>query len=291
MRSAYKRLPTTRSKQLSSVVRTNSRDDKKDKSNCNTILLYQRDPERNTLTRASFFVSSLNSLYWLWYVADFVPAVNSSPVNNFHIDPIYGFGGLGLSVLIQSAFTVYPLSLVSKIALREPNSSLNSNSSSVQQKNSVPKLRREILVWKYALPLLEPSSKPLIFPVGDITIDRTSDNTRMILEELEGDIGRFEGFLGLKRVSKRENKTGQQWNSYLTINLPLLLDIRNPSDVCNSDLILQALLSEAFKHHRKKDIGGEQYGEEIVTKNHNKLNQERRKYQQKKGYRRRNRRR
>ena len=31
-----------------------------------TIILYERDSSRNSLPRASFLVSSLNSIYWIW---------------------------------------------------------------------------------------------------------------------------------------------------------------------------------------------------------------------------------
>mmetsp|Transcript_22002 Transcript_22002/g.61191 ORF Transcript_22002/g.61191 Transcript_22002/m.61191 type:complete len:244 (+) Transcript_22002:117-848(+) len=91
---------------------------KRDDNGSSVEILYQRDPRRNGLPKASFLVSSMNSMYWLWYVFDFIPAVNASPIEDLHVDPIYGFGGLGLSILIQSVFTFYPLSLVSKIGYR-----------------------------------------------------------------------------------------------------------------------------------------------------------------------------
>eukprot|EP00980_Cylindrotheca_fusiformis_P031269 scaffold26101_cov113-Cylindrotheca_fusiformis.AAC.1 len=71
------------------------------------ILLYQRNPERNVLPRAAFGFSIFNSTYWLWYVLDFIPAVNNtttaaaasssaSAADLYYIHPAVGLGGLAL---------------------------------------------------------------------------------------------------------------------------------------------------------------------------------------------------
>ncbi len=272
-----KRFPgTLYRRELSSHVPANTSDDangnKKDDDNL--TLLYQRDLERNALPRTSFLVSSLNSMYWIWYVIDFVPAVNASPIESFHIDPVYGFGGLGLSLLIQTAFTLYPLSLVSKIAHR--NSDSETNSDSGDGRGKIISSPQEILVWKHTLPLLKPSSKPLVFPVGGISLDRTSENTRIILEDLGGNIRNFEGFLGLKKVSK-ENKA-----SSLTAYFPLLVDIRKPSEVCDSESMIQVLLSGGAKTHNKK---GSQKRQSAEESSQGKFHQKRPKYNKKKRHR------
>jgi len=280
-------------------------------------MLYRRDASRNALPKASFLVSSLNSAYWLWYVFDFIPAVNASPIEELHADPIYGFGGLGLSLLIQSAFTLYPLSLVSKIGCRvsrgtspltstatsnlcgvntrttsgrgrERGRGRGQNQGKKNQNGTTPQTttqeQRDIVVWKHTLPFLHTSSKPLIIPVGGITMDKTSDDTRKILEELGGDVGKFEGHLGLTRISEKERKTkpsnsNSNINSNininsggLTINFPLLVEIRSPSEVCNSEMMLQTLLSGKFKDHargesksREGSVGrhGHLHGDEV----------------------------
>ena len=235
-----KRLPgTLYRRQLSSLVPPNENADGKTDDG-NLTLLYQRDEERNALPKTSFLVSSLNSMYWVWYVADFVPVVNASSVESFHIDPIYGYGGLGLSILIQTAFTLYPLSLVSKIALSPTISNTDSGDG---KKTSAPP--QEIRVWKHTLPLLRTSSKPLVFPVGSISLDRTSENTRIILEDLGGNIGNFEGFLGLKKVKETKQTS-------LASYFPLLVDIRKPSEVCDSESMVQILLSGGNNRHSHK---------------------------------------
>ena len=214
-------------------------------------------------------------MYWVWYVTDFVPAVNASPIESFHIDPIYGFGGLGLSLLIQTAFTLYPLSLVSKIAYRNSDSRSKSDSGDGRGKN-ISSSPQEILVWKHTLPLLQPSSKPLVFPVGGISLDRTSENTRIILEDLGGNIENFEGFLGLKKVSKETKE------SSLTAYFPLLVDIRKPSEVCDSESMIQVLLSGGTKIHNKKGSSKRQSTEESSQ---GKFYQKRPKYHKKKRHR------
>lgn len=285
-RIVRKRLPTIISQQLSSLAPTKDNNTDKKDNDDNTTLLYQRNSNRNALPRASFLVSSLNSIYWVWYVIDFVPAVNASPIEDLHIDPIFGFGGLGLSILIQSAFTLYPLSLVSKIAHRASpsTSSLKLNSASTQKtKKSDSQKEQEILVWKHTLPFLQTSLKPLTIPLGKITMDKASDDTRKILEDLGGDLGKYEGHLGLNRVSDKENK-----NSY-TINFPLLVEIRNSSEVYNSELMLQVLLSGKFKYHHKKGREGGQPGEESNAMDRNNFSQSKTKHEKKQGHRRKHR--
>jgi hypothetical protein len=288
-RNFCKRLPRTLSQQqLSSLVPpTNDHADKKGNDDSVTTLLYQRDPKRNTLPRSAFLVSSLNSIYWVWYVVDFVPALNASPIDNFHVDPIYGFGGLGLSILIQSAFTLYPLSLVSKIAYRAPASNFSSNSDdrlTKKKNNTTLQKQQQILLWKHTLPLLRTSSKPLIFPVGGITMDKTSETTRTILEDLGGNIGKFEGHLGLKKVSNKKMKNGDG-SSSLVAKFPLVVDIRNPSEVYDSELMLHSLLSRRIKHYNNNGIERSRSVEQSDTKDRNRFHQQRSKYQKTKRHR------
>jgi hypothetical protein len=246
------------------------------------------------LPKSAFLVSSLNSIYWIWYVVDFVPALNASPIENFHVDPIYGFGGLGLSILIQSAFTLYPLSLVSKIAYRAPPTAnhFGSNSSDdrltkkqKKKNNTALQKQQEILVWKHTLPLLQTSSKPLIFPVGGITMDKTSETTRTILEDLGGNIGKFEGHLGLKKVPNKnvKNDDGSSSSSFVA-KFPLVVDIRNPSEVYDSELMLHSLLSRRIKQYNDKGTERIRSADQS-EKDRNRFHQQKSKYQKKKRHR------
>ena len=221
----YRRLPRTLVRQLSSQDPTNETVDRNEDDD-GIRLLYERDEERNTLPKTSFIVSSVNSIYWVWYVVDFVPAINASPIESFHVNPTYAYGGLGLSILIQSAFALYPLSLVSKIGYRSTTPvSERSEDGRGNIKNAPPTGHDEILVWKHTLPFMRTSSEPLVFPVGGIGLDKTSDNTRIILEEHGGNFASFEGFLGLQKDKEPKGNTG------IAASLPLLLDIRKPSEV------------------------------------------------------------
>jgi hypothetical protein len=192
-------------------------DDSKDDGEESIVLLYQRDPGRNALPRSAFLVSSINSVYWLWYVFDFVPAVNGGPIQELHMDPAFAFAGLGLSVTIQSMFTLYPLSLVSKLGY-EPAT-------------------QRVWLWKHSLPWMKPSYAPLApIALGDITMDRTSSDTRKILVDLEGDVTKYRGHLGL---------------SVVTSSFPLLVEIQESKEVNNSQRFLEVLLDpQRLKHHR-----------------------------------------
>ncbi len=239
--NVYKRIPNTIVRQLSSQDPTNETIDRKEEGD-RIRLLYKRDEERNTLPKTSFLVSSVNSIYWIWYVVDFVPAINASPIESFHVNPTYAYGGLGLSILIQSAFALYPLSLVSKIGYRTTTpASERSDDGRGNTKSASPKGNDEILVWKHTLPFMRTSSEPLVFPVGGIGLDKTSESTRIILEDHGGNFANFEGFLGLQKEKEPKGNTG------IAANLPLLLDIRKPSEVFDSESMVHMLLAAGSK--------------------------------------------
>lgn len=181
------------------------------------ILLYQRNSERNVLPRAAFIASSVNSLYWIWYVFDFVPAVNSSPIAELHMDPAFGLFGLGLGLMIQSVFTLYPLSLVSKLEY-DPAT-------------------QHVRLWSHSLPMVRPSKAPNApIPLGDVVMDKASSDTTKILTDLEGMVEKFQGYLGVT-VGKSI--------------LPFLIEIRQPEEIHNSRLFLEVLLDpHRLKHQR-----------------------------------------
>ena len=91
-------------------------------------LLYHRSPSRSTTPRALFGVSTFNICYWLWYVADFTPAINSSALAKHAngqidqatlelllVDETIGFVGLGVSGIIWLGAFLYSKQLVSAI--------------------------------------------------------------------------------------------------------------------------------------------------------------------------------
>ncbi len=279
LRNIYRRIPKTIARQLSSQDPSNETIDRKDEDD-NVRLLYKRDEERNTLPKTSFLVSSVNSIYWVWYVVDFVPAINASPIESFHVNPTYAYGGLGLSILIQSAFALYPLSLVSKIGYRAAISTSEKSDDGRGKTKSAPSMGDdELLVWKHTLPLMRTSSEPLVFPMGSIGLDKTSENTRIILEDHGGNFANFEGFLGLQKVAGKEPKSNG-----IAANLPLLLDIRKPSEVRDSESMLHMLLAGGKKPNSSSGSPKRRSAETSTSnETHRKKSQPQRpKYQKKK---------
>ena len=275
-RKVSNKLLLTCNRQLSSRVPANENTNKEGKNDSFT-LLYKRNPDRNVFAKASLLISSLNTTYWIWYIVDFVPTVNSTIGN---IYPVWSYGCLGVSIFIQSAFTIYPLSLVSKISYRSTTSS--NAADRLSNKDNASQIRPELLVWRHTLPFLRISSKPLIFPVGSLAIDMNSKTTHTILEDLDGNIGNFEGHLALKRVSD-EKTGGEDSSSSITMKLPLIVDIQNQSEVYDSELMLYNLLPMRVKKQDDYIVDENSRGmNENDTKDRNKFHQMRSRHRKKK---------
>jgi hypothetical protein len=175
-------------------------------------ILYERNAERNTIPRAALGVSVFNTTYWTWYVWDFIPAVNASPIETLHINPTIGLFGVALGLMINSVTMLYPMMLVSKVAFSPADGG-------------------RLKVWKHDLPLIRPSSITYSeHELGDIFIDSSSGDARKIVNALDGDLTRFRGHLGISVIDKK---------------LPLLLEIRDEAEVKASNLLFQTLMN----HH------------------------------------------
>ena len=169
----------------------------------NLVSLYQRNSERNKLPRTAFGFSLLNTTYWLWYSLDFIPAVNASPIGDLHVNPSIGFGGVALGIFINLLTGIYPSSLISKLAF----------DTSTQQ----------FFVWKHDLPLIRESGEPLVYSLGSLKIDPSSAETQELLEKSS----LYQGHLGVSVGGKL---------------FPMLLEVREPSELLDPQLMLQALL-------------------------------------------------
>lgn len=173
------------------------------------VTLYTRNTERNLLPRTAFGMSALNTAYWMWYTLDFIPTVNASPIESIHIDPRVGWGALALGVAINSVTAFYPLSLVAKLEYLPTT--------------------QQLQVYRHRLPFLNPSPKPTVHNLGDLSMDPASRDTKQILDTVRGGISKYEGHLGL---IVRDS------------SLPLLLEIRESSqEIHNDEILLQALLN------------------------------------------------
>jgi hypothetical protein len=190
----------------------------KNDNNDDFMLMYHRNSSRNTAHRAFFGVSVFNTVYWLWYTLDFVPAVNASPIEDLHIDPAVGIGGFALGLMINSLTVLYPISSISRLSY-----------SPTQEKWRL---------WGHSLPLLGPSmGQPKEFPLGDLTTDRGSADTKKVLKN---GIEAFSGHLGIAVKGAK---------------FPYLMEIKEPTELPgDNELLLQALLNPGLLADSKKNL-------------------------------------
>ena len=183
--------------------------------------LYQRDPDRVKIPRAAFGVSFLNTCYWLWYSLDFIPAVNASPVEDLHIDPMIGYGALGLGIAINVMTALYPSLLVARLDYHE--------------------MENRVHLYRYKLPFVIQASTPTVYRLGEVKIDTSDADLKKILEEYNGDWSRFKGHLALK-VNGR--------------SLPLLMDVQNANEEVKNggeDLLQIMVRPKAFLASRSPE--------------------------------------
>jgi len=171
------------------------------------VVLYERGTGRDTIARSGLGFSTVHVMYWIWYSVDFVPAVNASPMEDLHIDPMISVAGLFISGVLQAIFMAYPTRLLSKLSWK-PES-------------------RQLLLYNYRLPFIRPSQTPKTVPVGQVIMDASSADTQKIVNVLGGDLTKFRGHIGIGKQ--------HQWPPYL-------LDIRAPTDVPEPEILLEALL-------------------------------------------------
>jgi hypothetical protein len=193
--------------------------------------LFERSTDNYLLLRTGVGFSSFHSLYWLWYVTDFIPAVNASPVSELHIDPTLGWAGLGFALSIQAVFLLYPKRLVSRLALRQrpwppPADADGERRVGINNNTSNNHREFELVILTHTLPLIRPSTRPsTVVPVGGVLLDPNSSELQTVLGECSGDLSEFRGVLGM----------GRGWPPYL-------LDVRESSNVPRPGALLSALL-------------------------------------------------
>jgi len=112
------------------------------------VVLFERKTNPSMrLMRSGLALSTFHTGYWIWYITDFVPMVNQAGMQELHIDPAVGYGGLFFALILNAAFAVYPKRLVSKLSYR-PQS-------------------QKIVVYTHRLPIVRPDPYPSAsFPVG-----------------------------------------------------------------------------------------------------------------------------
>lgn len=188
---------TTIKQKSSNNNRNNANDDDDDDD---YQVLYQRDLSRNRMPRILLNFSVINTTYWIWYVLDFIPAINSSSATELHVDPTVGIVGVAIGIGMTSMMILYPILSISQLSF------------------SYKKLQWK--VWKHDLPFISMSKYPIEYKLGTLTIDPSSADVKTIIQQHNGNIRDFQGHVGI-------TVKGHQ--------LPLLMEIQSPKNVPGSD--------------------------------------------------------
>jgi hypothetical protein len=189
------------------------------------LLLYIRNTNPSVaLLRSGFFCSTFHTAYWIWYVTDFMPLVNASPMEQLHIHTLWGYVGITMAVAINVIFIVYPKRFISKLVYRPT--------------------MNELVVFTYRLPWMHPGTYASgRFPVGDqatttskiperkstdyFRLDTTSGPGKKIVAA--GDLTSFRGHLIV----------GSQWPRYS-------MDMESKEDLVEPEMLLEILVRPEY---------------------------------------------
>lgn len=193
-------------------------------------LLYHRSPNRSTYPRAMLGFSSLNAIYWPWYVFDFTPAVNASAQTRFELgqidaetldllsmDTSIGYVGLGMAMLFWCGAVAYPTHLISAIwKLDDTEAEVDENEQSLAiSTHKLPFINEPSVLDKavfdpednqfkgkhrvaFTEAELEADSNIKFFSPGDVSI-RGDKESHDIIVKFDGDFGKKHGHLALQK--------------------------------------------------------------------------------------------
>ena len=172
-------------------------------------VLYERNSHRLALTRSAFGIACFHSCVWIGYNAYFFPMFEHSDliVNSFSFFPAFGYT---IAAIVQIIATGYPIRLVSRLVWKRNH--------------------RQLLLYRYTFPFIRENPEPVVFELGQIVINPLSTEAATILNDLQGDISKFEGHISLQQ-------TRQSFFS-----LPYLLDISESVDVREPQMLFDSLL-------------------------------------------------
>ena len=120
-------------------------------------------------------MASFHTAYWAWYVADFIPAVNSSINSDVHVDPSIGLLGLFVAASLNAGVVWYSKSLVTEIVLSLDNNDTN----------------HKVLIRTQSLPFLQPSNVATSHTLGTVLMDQNTVESKGVIES-----GTFDQALG-----------------------------------------------------------------------------------------------
>jgi hypothetical protein len=217
--------------------------DHEEDNDAEIVLFHNPVNASERLMRSGLLVSTIHTLYWIWYTVDFIPTVNQAAMQALHVSPVIGYAGIALAVGIQTAFLWYPYRLISKISYQPT--------------------RQKLLLYTHRIPLMRPNLLPSAsFPLGTklprnpntqqseqgldravsqsttvdpgrtarlFKLDSASPYAIYIVNELGGDLTRYRGHLTIGPALA-------PWSRYT-------LRIDAADQVVQPALLLQALLS------------------------------------------------
>jgi len=199
--------------------------------------------------RSGIAFSSFQTAYWLYYNTVFVPTVNASPMEQLHIDPTLGVAGMVFAIAIQAVFFVYPTRLVSKLEY----CAIGGGDDNKRRQQQDDELLR---IYTHTLPFVNPSDEPAaVLRVGQIRLDPSSTDTETILNDHGGDMAEFRGHVALGVSPDSPAKKIWSFLPYMSY----LLDIRQPENVPEPELLLQVLIhpDQHRQHPRRRKADGD----------------------------------
>ena len=202
-------------------------DDDDDDDESEEIILYRRNHDRLVLTRTVFSFACFHSACWVWYCSYFLPTFS---MQTFATDPLVPAIGLSFAGLVQFLATVYPTRLVSKLTWRRK--------------------RQQLLLYRYTFPLIAERPKPVVFELGQLVLNPLSQDARTILVDLHADISRFVGHMTLQQKKSK---------IFFLFSMPYVLDIREPEDVPQPELLLESLMDPKQAKQRNPPTSAPRY--------------------------------
>lgn len=196
------------------------------------VLLFKRHANASlALMRSGLALTTFHSLYWIWYVNEFIPLVNQAAMQELHINPAIGYGGLALAFIANAVFAIVPGRVVCKLGYR-PQS-------------------KKILVYTHRLPFIRPNLFPSAsFPIGSPNFSTTYANDGKPAQEpkyfkLSPVSASYIMDLAKQKVgSDGYVELGTDFTGLLTAGPSrpyYMIQIQDPNDVPDPELLLEAL--------------------------------------------------
>mmetsp|Transcript_20643 Transcript_20643/g.44810 ORF Transcript_20643/g.44810 Transcript_20643/m.44810 type:complete len:345 (+) Transcript_20643:91-1125(+) len=258
-------------------------------------LLYHRSTSRASYPRALFGVSCFNLTYWTWYVADFVPSVNSSAhakaalgqidaqtLDMLLVDPNMGYVGFGMASVIWLGAFLYSRQLVSAIwAPMGASSGEEQRSTLAVSTLKLPFLTQPKILKRtvydpesnafdrveniaFTESELKAESSVEFFAPGDLTLSEEQKKNDVIVK-LDGDFSRLRGHIPLKKEDS-ETEDGMLANFR---QQRYLLDIESEQEImtnANDILVHSLVLKDYHLQARRKGGRHSSNGETIKRK-------------------------